>query len=388
MDLISTKILVAILFGFLRFFFGILPVKLYKILLRWEGEDDSHHFINKKRHNQVTCTLALCQSFGGGVLFATCFLHMMPEVYKSVEALKEFGNLTTDYPLSQLTISLGFFLVYFVEEFSHWFVTKVPENFCEKKESKSTRSVSSITNKIAPETLFIIDNAVYNEKQKELENCNNEYHEKQEEMERQAIDNAENYSINTEVMKENEKNQSLNLDEELEQVTPVEEVMIKEVKSKQQIVRYLLVVLALSLHALFEGLAIGLQTSIANIWYLFIAVSIHSATILFYISLELILAKTEIRRIVTHVAILSFTSPLGVFMGLLITQTSNMNTQAKSTAVVLLEGLSAGTLLYITFFEVLNREKDRRAFIIKRAVCILAGFVLMAVLQCVEMSVE
>jgi hypothetical protein len=65
-----------------------------------------------------------------------------------------------------------------------------------------------------------------------------------------------------------------------------------------------------------------------------------------------------------------------------------MNTQAKSTAVVLLEGLSAGTILYITFFEVLNREKERRAYTFRRAVCILGGFGLMAVLQCAEMYIE
>ncbi|RZC37372.1 Zip domain containing protein [Asbolus verrucosus] len=368
MDLISTKILVAVLFGVLRFFFGILPVKLYKLLLLWEGEDDSHHFINQKRHQQVTCALALCQSFGGGVLFATCFLHMMPEVYKSVEVLKDYGNLNTDYPLSQMTISLGFFLVYFVEEFSHWFVTKVPDDFCEKKPPSSrTIAVTPNTNKVVPQSAFIIENEMYKEK-----------------------DAMDAYSVTTEVLKENEKNieKSLDLDEELEKVEELEETVEKEAKTKQQVVRYVLIVLALSLHAIFEGLAIGLQHSIANIWYLFVAVSIHSATILFYISLEMILAKTKIKRIVIHVSILSLTSPVGVLLGLLITQHANMNTQAKSTAVVLLEGLSAGTILYITFFEVLNREKERRAYVFRRAVCILGGFVLMAVLQCAEMYIE
>jgi zinc transporter 1/2/3 len=381
MDLTSTKVLVAVLFGILRFFFGILPVKLYKLLLHWEGEDDSHHFINKRRHQQVTCTLALCQSFGGGVLFATCFLHMMPEVYKSVEQLKDYGNLTTDYPLSQMTISLGFFFVYFVEEFSHWFVTKVPDDFCDKKTNVVTPSAET---KVVPRSAFIIEDNI----EKELPRSafiDEMYKEKDD-----CVSQSDAYSVTTEVMKENEKNQekSLDLDEELERVDEIEEAAEKEAKSKQQIVRYILVVLALSLHAFFEGLAIGLQQSVANIWYLFVAVSIHSATILFYISLELILAKTQMTRIIIHVSVLSLTSPVGVLLGLLIIQHANMNTQAKSTAVVLLEGLSAGTILYITFFEVLNREKERRAYTFRRAVCILGGFGLMAVLQCAEMYIE
>ncbi|XP_044264786.1 zinc transporter ZIP3-like [Tribolium madens] len=374
MDLVSTKILVAVLFGLLRFFFGILPVKIYKLLLHWEGQDDSEHFINKRRHQQVTCTLALCQSFGGGVLFATCMLHMMPEVYKSVEELKQFGNVNTDYPLSQMTISVGFFLVYFIEELSHWFVTHVPDEACEK----TTRSATPSSTKVAPKSAFT------NEEKKEVPFIVDEYEK------RPKSAASDTYSLTAQVIAENEKNQekSVDLDSELERVESAKSSVEKAVKSKQQIMRYVLVVVALSFHAMFEGLAIGLQHSIANIWYLFVAVSIHSATILFYISLELVLAKTELRRILTHVTILSVTSPAGVLLGLLITQKANMNTQAKSTAVVLLEGLSAGTILYITFFEVLNREKERRAWTIRRGACILGGFVLMALLQCAEMYIE
>lgn len=80
MALLTTKVLVAILFGLVRFTFGILPLKLYNCLRRWEEDDGSNTFINQKRHNQVNCALAMCQSFGGGVLFATCFLHIMLEV--------------------------------------------------------------------------------------------------------------------------------------------------------------------------------------------------------------------------------------------------------------------------------------------------------------------
>lgn len=80
MDLKTTKIVVAVLFGIIRLVFGILPLKLYVFLRKWESDDGSNTFVNQKRHNQVNLVLAMCQSFGGGVLFATCFLHMMLEV--------------------------------------------------------------------------------------------------------------------------------------------------------------------------------------------------------------------------------------------------------------------------------------------------------------------
>lgn len=155
--------------------------------------------------------------------------------------------------------------------------------------------------------------------------------------------------------------------------------------TQKQILRGIMIILALSLHSFFEGLAIGLQMKKSNIWYLFIAISIHSATILFVVSMELILANTKIKVIIVHVLILSITSPLGVFLGLLVTLKSSNESRVKSVAVAVLEGLSAGTILYITFFEVLIREKERRQCRMRRAFFIIFGFCLMACLECGEM---
>lgn len=134
MDLTSTKICVGILFGFWRFFWGILPVKLDRYLRKWEeASSDSKTFINEKRHQQVTCYVALTQSFGGGVLFATCFLHMMKELFISVEEIKAKWELSNnEYPISQVIIAFGFFSIYFLEEFTHWMVNKGKKRQCTK----------------------------------------------------------------------------------------------------------------------------------------------------------------------------------------------------------------------------------------------------------------
>nr|XP_023017695.1 zinc transporter ZIP3-like [Leptinotarsa decemlineata] len=399
MDLQSTKILVAVLFSFVRFFFGILPVKLYKCLRKWEGDDGSGKFVNNKRHTQVNCAIALCQSFGGGVLFATCFLHMMLEVYQSVEDLKKFGNLNTNYPLSQLTISLGFFLVYFLEELSHWVITRIPDKPyppIEKKFNNFTNA--SVTPIEEDETKNSKAFLVEDEYEKTTGKCKAEEENVTESEEISdanmlekgfSVDNHhenivyDSLSFNSDVARNNRKN--LDNDREIDDVEEIqEEVLECEIKSQQQIMRYILIVVALSFHAIFEGLAIGLQHSIANIWYLFIAVSIHSATILFCIGLELLLARAKTKFIYYQMLALAFASPFGVFLGLLVTIKSDIQTRAKSIAVVFLEGLSAGTILYITFFEILNREKERRVYRIPRAICILAGFFLMAFLQSLE----
>ncbi|XP_044746532.1 zinc transporter ZIP3-like [Coccinella septempunctata] len=374
-NLIATKIVVAVLFGIIRFFAGILPIKLHSCLKKWEGGEDGVNFINERRHAQVLCLMACCQSFGGGVLFATCFLHMMPEVYFSVEELKRFGHLNTKYPMSQLTISFGFFLIYFLEEISHWFISKVPAEPVRKAEQLN--KVTPVKNGINKSAFTTPQKTnYYDEDLAVIPYTSSPFMEKLPTKDTPVSSATSRRSIRMRVIEDvDDVQETKELEEVLNNVGP---------KSQQQIIRCILVELALSLHAIFEGLAIGLQSSVGNIWYLFTAVSIHSATILFCIGVELVLAKTKKGVMVFHFFILAVASPFGVLLGLLITLKSDMDTEIKSVAIVLLEGLSAGTILYITFFEVLNREKERRVYRLRRAVFILSGFVLMALLKCGE----
>ncbi|CAH0551354.1 unnamed protein product [Brassicogethes aeneus] len=388
MELITTKIVVAVLFALGRFFFGTLPVKLYHFLRRWEEEDDSPNFVNEKRHNQVNCAIAMCQSFGGGVLFATCFLHMMVEVFKSVEDIKKLEGFNTDYPLSQIVVTIGFFFIYFLEEGCHWYIAKLPAEPCPSRQQKNnnlgSRTITPlIKTKVSPsmekEDIFIIQESKNPEEITHVER------------------NEETLSISSSVEKENKKNITLSQEIEIpddfegkknqrqtEILHEFEKIFNSDSKTQQQIVRCIFIVMALSLHAIFEGLAIGLQNEIATIWYLFTAVTIHSATILFCMGLELLIAKTKTKTIILQMLLLAATSPFGVIIGLLITLKADMNTKAKSAAVVILEGLSTGTILYITFFEVLNREKARRVYRLYRGICIMGGFTFMALLQYYE----
>ncbi|KAJ8978829.1 hypothetical protein NQ317_010829, partial [Molorchus minor] len=235
-------------------------------------------------------------------------------VYTSVEDLKAQGNLNTDYPLSQLTVCMGFFFVYFLEEISHWIIAALPDEpctpRCTPKKKLSAVSRTTVTPLDEPEksVAFIIE--------QRLEQLGNEAHKRIKQNSFSLDDNPEiivydSLSLNSEVAKENQRN--LQLDNKNHQITD-------EVDDK-----------------------------IGEMMFL-----------------------------------LAMASPLGVILGLLFTLKINMETKAKSIAVVLLEGLSAGAILYIIFFEVLNREKERRVYRLYRAVCILAGFSMMAFLQYVE----
>ena len=52
--------------------------------------------------------------------------------------------------------------------------------------------------------------------------------------------------------------------------------------------RGMLVIMALSLHAVFEGIALGLTGSVSSVWYLFLAIASHKFIIAFCIGMQFV----------------------------------------------------------------------------------------------------
>ncbi|XP_012878091.1 PREDICTED: zinc transporter ZIP3 [Dipodomys ordii] len=60
--------------------------------------------------------LSLCNTFGGGVFLATCFNALLPAVREKLRQVLSLGHISTDYPLAETLMLLGFFLTVFVEQ--------------------------------------------------------------------------------------------------------------------------------------------------------------------------------------------------------------------------------------------------------------------------------
>ena len=55
--------------------------------------------------------IAYLNCFAAGIFFATCLLHMIPEVSEQMKEIFE-----TDYPLAECTVAIGFFFVLMLEQ--------------------------------------------------------------------------------------------------------------------------------------------------------------------------------------------------------------------------------------------------------------------------------
>lgn len=208
---------------------------------------------------QLEYLVSLCLSLGGGVLLATCFAHLIPEVRESL-----IENLPDDYhhyPLTELVVCMGFFLVYFVEESVKHFVKKHKKRSKAKTKQHCDRLLQWTNSQLT------------------------------------AVKSADDVN-------------SVSVD----QGTGTPDCQIEQNNNEMSHVhnlRSLLIVLALSFHSVMEGLAIGLEENMENMGFLFLAVSIHECTILFCIGIKLVTSCSSLTNIILNIVVLTLVSPFG-----------------------------------------------------------------------------
>lgn len=136
-------------------------------------------------------------------------------------------------------------------------------------------------------------------------------------------------------------------------------------------------VLALSAHSVFEGLALGLQEDGAKLGGLFLGVAVHET--LAAVALGVSVAKASLgMKDATKLAVtVSIMIPLGVAVGAGI---ESAQTLAGGVVSVVLQGFAAGTFLFVTFFEILSPELDDKQDRLLKVLFLILGYATLAVL--------
>lgn len=136
--------------------------------------------------------------------------------------------------------------------------------------------------------------------------------------------------------------------------------------------RAFILVFSLSLHSVFEGLAVGLLDEDQEILEICVALVIHQSIISFSLSLQL--CQGRLRRSAVSGCLLLFAimSPLGIALGVGLTEskTSQQHQLARSS----LEGVATGTFIYITFMEILPHELSSTKSRTPKVAMLLLGF--------------
>lgn len=119
-------------------------------------------------------------------------------------------------------------------------------------------------------------------------------------------------------------------------------------------VRSITFVLAISIHSVIEGLALGVQKENHEVTALFFSLMVHKLIVAFSVGLQL--ARTHahaLRWVIASIFILSIMTPLGAIIGMSVQQ-APIDPEARDMIVLLFQGIAVGTFIYVTFFEVIQ----------------------------------
>ncbi|KAL7737709.1 hypothetical protein ACLKA6_006104 [Drosophila palustris] len=291
-QLLVAKIVVIVVLLLVTLIFCFIPY----VLNRW-FKWTSRKVSNAREFLAVLCLL----NFGGGVLIATTFIHMLPLVINVVDALQHCQMLVkTPFALPEMLMCTGFFLMYGIEELMYFVVGRQQR--------------------------------------------------KKQQMLQQALE------------KGLEKEQK-------------EEV--RDVKDPEQPnwMRGLGIIVALSLHELFGGMAIGLEGSVDTVWFMCGAIAAHKLVLAFCIGMEIMMAHTRWLIAVIYLIVFSIVTPIGVGIGIAVSETSSAN--QPSIPAGILQGIACGTLLYVVYYEIVAKNHAGWRILL----CSLGGFLLMFGLQ-------
>lgn len=374
MDQITVaKTFAMLVLGLGSFILGVVPLKLTK----WwrknpatgspSGGGHSHgghsHGGDSATGSPVV-SLLLC--FGGGVLLFTTLLHLQPEVREGVSRLQQAGQLPngqgTEH-LGDLIFCAGFFMVFLVDEIVHSVLDWCAAGHTDRSSAEEVlhRSMSlrrrtmSIPRASLAGSPSSIPSVTGGTSIKELLHKESS----KEKRYRSAAWESVASAGSDELRNHNDQLSHQRFGGDAEKQTKPDRTDSET--GDEHSFRGLFAVLALSFHEVFEGLAIGLEERVDNMWYLFIAVATHKLVIAFCIGLELAWSKTRKTVLVMYVATFAIVTPVGIVIGMVLVQCGTGAGSVDGSpgrVAVILQGLAAGTLLYVVFFEVLARHKQ------------------------------
>ncbi|KDR22854.1 zinc transporter ZIP3-like isoform X2 [Zootermopsis nevadensis] len=423
-ELIVAKIVAMLVLGLCSFGLGILPVKLAS-WLHWNKEPQS---TKKSSSQHFVISLLLC--FGGGVLLYTTFLHLQPEVREAMEVLQNNGELPEfrhDLHFAELVFCAGFFFVYLVEELVHAVLDRRPHEHedeavlhrtmslrrCSRHPTHSgvdcngdssgtliprvsLKNSSAAGNKNLINSGDNLDNVITNGSTGSSMSASTQGLLNSSLSTIMILDSAKNSPLDAEAhmtggpltglssVKQNHHHHHGHGHSHAIPFKNDEDGLSTSSSTVAKSFRGLLAVLALSFHAVFEGLAVGLESSVGNVWYLFAAIATHKLVIAFCVGVELISTRTRLVLIFVYLATFAAVTPLGIGVGIALSSDGEDAGTSSTVATVVLQGMAAGTLLYVVFFEVLQRERASTQSGIWQLIAIMAGFVVMFALQLVK----
>jgi zinc transporter 1/2/3 len=314
------------------------------------------HLIHKDQDQpskKASWILTLLSCFAGGVFMGTCFLDIFPHVNANFNRFRANIGMDISYPFPEFFACIGFFLVYFLEE------------LCLKVFSTSSHGHSHGPATSAPTGLAT--NSCAEPAPRPTSSGNGH-----------SVESGNGVVSNVEDKETPEKYMAVQTHEiVMEDIARYASSDVGE----GGFLKSITFAIAMSFHSILEGFALGVQDNHTGVLTLFISLIIHKSIEAFSVGLQI--SKSHSKRIymvITTILIYALMTPVGSMIGVILTNIE-ISPITKDAVIVVLEGMSGGTFIYVTFFEVLAQERANDHSNLIQLNAILLGFLVIAGLQ-------
>jgi zinc transporter ZupT len=116
----------------------------------------------------------------------------------------------------------------------------------------------------------------------------------------------------------------------------------------------IILLFALSIHSILEGVAIGISTNAAEVFSTTTAVLAHKAFASYALGSSMVASQMNERHFFVLVSVFSICSVLGIFLGMVFEQVSQASKDSSATGIV--QAMVAGTFLFVSIVEIGLKE--------------------------------
>lgn len=386
METQTFKILAAIILWLVIFGFGLIPIK-------WK----------QMRSNSKLIALSNC--FSGGLFIAIGLIHILPEAHSLLEGKQESqpnGQTKSVFPLSYTICLLTFSFLLFIDKVLFNNADMEADNNKSNSGFKKPESGVKFAHKDKSSNIhfskFKEDNfksqeQIQNEKEDEFKRRVNAMYKlalnfKKTKSSKKVCCEKEHSVFNLKVIKaesdsdisgscidessdnlkaQNEEEENLlrgikeNLDD-TKRKTEINKVQSPKktgkdghhhhfdfiVEEKSKLKAYMILV-AMGLHGVFSGLALGVSNNRTDLFYLFLAMLFHKWSEALTVGISFVRAGIPETKAVWMIFVFSIFTPFGILLGCLVPATDE-------TMIGVCFALSAGTFLYISSAEIIVEE--------------------------------
>merc|ERR1711957_445292 len=141
----------------------------------------------------------------------------------------------------------------------------------------------------------------------------------------------------------------------------------------------LVMVLALAVHAVFEGIAFGLLADFVQAWQLAVGIVLHKGAAVITIGASLAATGYTTKQVFGFLLLFALMAPIGIAIG--------MSASGASPVVnIAFMSLSGGTFIYVACTEIVAHEFARAGYGAGKLLCLLLGIVVISLLWLMDSS--